>query len=333
MTGLTVIAEAGVNHNGDPGRARDMVAAAADAGADYIKFQAFRADDVVAAGTATAAYQAANTGIADQHKMLRDLELTLADFELLAAECRDRQIGFLCTAFEPQILDALIDLGMDRVKIASGELTNMPALRAAAAHGKPVLLSTGQATLEEVGAAVDVLRGGGMGDITLLHCTSLYPAPVESLNLRAMLTMADRFSLPVGYSDHSVGIHVSIAAVALGAVVIEKHFTLDRNLPGPDHAASLEPDELALMIEKLHEIRMALGDGEKRPSPAELEVASLVRRSWHTARALPEGAIIAVDDVTLKRPANGLPPATSPVGARLRVPLQADEAVKAEHLE
>lgn len=333
MSRLTVIAEAGINHNGDLDRARDMVAAAADAGADYVKFQAFRANDLVAAGTAATAYQVANTGVADQHSLLRDLEVGPAELEVLAVECRDRRIGFLCTAFEPETLGALISFGMDRIKIASGELTNSPALRAAAAHGKPVLLSTGQANIEEVDAAVKVLQEGGIEDITLLHCTSLYPAPPDKLNLRAMATMADTFGLPVGYSDHSMGDHAAIAAVALGAVVIEKHFTLDRSLPGPDHAASLEPAELASMIGKLHETRAALGDGEKRPAPGEADVAALVRRSWHAARALPEGTTIAVADVTLKRPANGLPPAQSPVGARLLVSLVADDAVKAEHLE
>jgi len=333
MTAPLVIAEAGVNHNGDLGRARDMVAAAARAGADVVKFQAFTATGLVARGAQTAAYQAANTGKDDQISLLGGLELSRNDFEVLAEDCRRHRIGFLATAFDADIVEALVGMGMDRIKVASGEITNTPALQRFARLGLPVLLSTGMATLDEVGAAVDTLQGAGANEITLLHCTSLYPAPADALNLRAMSAMAARFGLPVGYSDHSLGDHAAIAAVALGAAVIEKHFTLDRSLPGPDHKASLEPRELAGMIRKLRETVAMLGDGEKKPAPGEAETAALVRRSWHAARDIPAGTLLTEGDLALKRPADGLAPNACPVGRRLFVALRADQPVKREHLE
>lgn len=325
---LLVVAEAGVNHNGDLGRARAMVQAAAEAGADYVKFQAFTAEGLVARGARTAAYQAANTGEADQRALLRGLEIGLDGFAALAGDCRARRIGFMATAFDVDMVAALIALGMDRVKVASGELTNVPALAHFARFGKPVLLSTGMATLDEIGRAIEVLRANGAADITLLQCTSLYPAPPAALNLRAMQTMARRFGLPVGFSDHSLGDHAAVAAVALGASVIEKHFTLDRTLPGPDHAASLEPAELAAFVAKLHATTLVLGDGVKRPAPGELETAQLVRRSWHAARDLPAGAVLSAGDLALKRPATGLEPHIDLVGRRLARARAADEPIR-----
>ena len=316
-----VIAEAGVNHNGDLCRALDMVAAAAEAGADYIKFQGFRADEIVAANVRTAAYQAASTGLRSQHQLLQSLEIPLKEMAVLAEECRTRAIRFLCTPFDVSMTGDLVDMGMDWIKVASGELTNTPALARFAKFGLPVILSTGMATIDEVDAAVAALRGGGAGDITLLHCTSLYPAPPESLNLRAMVTLAERFGLPVGYSDHSLGDYAAVAATALGATVIEKHFTLDRSLPGPDHRASLEPREFASMIVRLGNAALALGDGGKRPVPGEMETARLVRRSWHAARGLSAGVRLGETDVVLRRPADGLAPADSPVGRVLALPL------------
>lgn len=327
-----IIAEAGVNHDGDPGRAREMVAAAAEAGADYIKFQGFRADEIVTAGAETAAYQATNTGVRNQHELLRALEIPLDEMALLAAECRSRAIRFLCTPFDVSMAGDLVDMGMDRIKVASGELTNAPALARFAGFGLPVILSTGMATIDEVGTAVAALRDGGADDITLLHCTSLYPAPPDTLNLRAMTTLAERFGLPVGYSDHSLGDYAAIAATALGATVIEKHFTLDRNLPGPDHRASLEPDELASMIAKLGKTAAALGDGDKRPAPGEAETARLVRRSWHAARALAADTRLSEGDVMLSRPADGLAPADSPVGRVLARTLAPGAPIRAEDL-
>ena len=329
---LLVIAEAGVNHNGDLGRAREMVRAAAASGADYVKFQAFSAEGLVAQGARTAAYQAANTGEVDQRALLRGLEIGRDGFAALAQECRAQRIGFMATAFDVDMVEALVALGMDRIKVASGELTNAPALARFARLGKPVLLSTGMATLDEVGRAIGVLRANGAADITLLQCTSLYPAPPAALNLRAMTTMAERFGLPVGFSDHSLGDHAAVAAAALGATVIEKHFTLDRKLPGPDHAASLEPGELAAMIRKLREIGAMLGDGRKMPTRDELATARLVRRSWHAARDLAAGMVIAADAVVLKRPADGLAPEASPVGRTLIRAVAADAPLTAADL-
>lgn len=327
-----VIAEAGVNHNGDLARAREMVAAIAEAGADIVKFQVFTAAGLVARGAQTAAYQAANTGKDDQISLLGELELSRDDFAVLAEDCRRHRIGFLATAFDVEIVEALIEMGMGRIKIASGEITNTPALERFAALGLPVILSTGMATMDEVGAAIETLNAAGANDITLLHCTSLYPAPADSLNLRAMGTMAQRFGLPVGYSDHSLGDHAAIAAVALGATVIEKHFTLDRALPGPDQKASLEPDELADMVRKLHETASMLGDGEKKPAPGEAETVALMRRSWHAARDIPAGSVLTASDLVLKRPADGLAPDACPVGRRAAVALYSDQAVRHEHL-
>ena len=329
---LLIIAEAGVNHNGDLGRARDMVSAAAEAGADYVKFQAFDAAELIAPGTATAGYQQSNTGEADQIALVKPLELSRDDFSDLAELCAKRGVKFLATPFDIEFTADLVGLGMDRLKIASGELTNDPALIHFASFGLPILMSTGMATMGEVAHAVDVLREAGARDVTLLHCTSLYPAPDQTLNLRALPTMADAFGLPVGYSDHSLGDHAAIAAVALGATVIEKHFTLDKSLPGPDHAASLEPDELKTMIDKLRTIEIMLGDGQKRPARGEPETAALVRRSWHAARDLSAGTLLVEDDLVLKRPANGLAPKERLVGRRLRVPLSADEPIRATDL-
>lgn len=327
-----VIAEAGVNHNGDLGRAREMVVAAAEAGADYVKFQAFSADSLVAAGAETAAYQAENTGKTDQAALLADLEIGRDGMAALARTCNQNGIRFLCTPFDVAGAADLVALGMDRIKIASGELTNVEALRTFAGFGLPVILSTGMTTLDEVGAALAVLDDAGAADVTLLHCTSLYPAPAETLNLRAMVTMAERFGRPVGYSDHSLDDYASIAAVALGACVIEKHFTLDRALPGPDHQASLEPTALAAMITRLRHTVAALGDGKKRPAPGEIETAALVRRSWHATRDLSPGAVIGADDVVLKRPADGLDPAASPVGRTLAGPVDGGAPVRAHDL-
>ncbi len=332
MNAPLVIAEAGVNHNGDAGRAREMVAAAASAGADIVKFQAFSAVGLVARGARSASYQSANTGVSDQAALLAGLELGRDAFAMLAEECRRHRIGFLATAFDVDAVEALVAMGMDRIKVASGEITNLPALRRFGALGLPVILSTGMATLAEIEAAVATLRAAGAGDITLLHCTSLYPAPPATLNLRAIPAMAAQFGLPVGYSDHSLGDHAAIAAGALGATAIEKHFTLDRGLPGPDHAASLEPDELAAMIRKLRDLSAMLGDGDKKPAPGEAETAALVRRSWHAARDLAAGTVLAGDDLTLKRPADGLAPACGLVGRQLRVAVGADAPITAADL-
>jgi N,N'-diacetyllegionaminate synthase len=332
MSRVLMIAEAGVNHNGDLGRARAMVAAAAAAGADLVKFQAFCTDDIVTADAEAAPYQMQNTGMARQNDLLRGLEITPDGFAALAAECREHGIGFLCTPFDVSQTAFLIGLGMGRIKVASGELTNTPALHCFAKFGLPILLSTGMATLEEVGAAVAELRIAGCRDVTILHCTSLYPAPENTVNLRAMTTMREAFGTPVGYSDHTLGDEIAIAAVALGACVIEKHFTLDRTLPGPDHRASLEPSELSAMIRRVRAVEAALGDGVKRPAQGEAETAQMVRRSWHAARELESGTVLTAADITLKRPADGLAPATGLIGRHIRTARRRDAPIRQQDL-
>lgn len=332
MTGPLIIAEAGVNHNGNLARAKRMVRAASQAGADYVKFQAFRAESLVSRHAAAAAYQKENAKVGDQLSLLRGLELSLDDFAALARECRRARIGFLVTPFDIEMTAPLVAMGMDRIKIPSGDLTNEPMLRELARYRLPVILSTGMATKAEVGRALSTLRRAGAREVTLLHCTSLYPAPISAINLRAIETMRRTFRVPVGYSDHSLGDHVAIAAVALGASVIEKHFTLDRNLPGPDHAASLEPDELTAMVARLRATAAALGDGIKRPARGEAAVARLVRRSWHARSDLPAGTVIGKNDAVLKRPADGLPPHAAPFGRRLKRARRMDSAIRARDL-
>ncbi len=328
----TVIAEAGVNHNGDLGRALAMVDAAADAGADIIKFQAFDSRTLVASRTATAGYQQRSTGYADQAELLRGLELPYAAFAAIAGRCKTRCIGFLCTPFDVDAIERLVALGMPAIKVASGELTNLPALARFSRLGLPLLLSTGMADIDEIAAAVEACRAAGAREITLLQCTSLYPAPPHTLNLLAIDTLRRTFGLPVGFSDHSLGDHAAIAAAVLGATVIEKHFTLDRRLPGPDHAASLEPDELSAMIRKLADVSAALGDGRKIPGKDEMEVAALVRRSWHARHDLAPGHVLVPQDLELKRPAAGLRPGVDPVGRRLKAAVRADGPIRLEDL-
>lgn len=327
-----IIAEAGVNHNGSLERALEMVAMAAEAGADAIKFQTFKAEQMVTAEAPRAAYQARALGAGDQLSMLRALELADADFARLAERCGELGIAFLSTAFEPAGLAMLLGLGMERVKIPSGELTNPLLLLAAALTGRPVILSTGMATLDEIRTALGVLAFGllGLDDphpaafarafadpagqarlmerVTLLHCTSEYPAAPETINLRAMATLAETFGLPIGLSDHSQGIAVPQGAVALGARVIEKHVTLDRRLPGPDHEASLEPDELAAMVAGIRTIEAALGDGLKQPTDGERDTARVARRSLVAARPIAAGDVLTARDLALRRPGEGCSP-------------------------
>jgi sialic acid synthase SpsE len=335
MSAPLVIAEAGVNHNGDLDRALAMVRVAREAGADIVKFQAFRADAIASPGAAAAAYQRRNAGAERQRDMLAKLEFGMDRFAVLARACADAGIEFLATPFEADMAAPLRDLGMKRIKVASGELTNAPALRQFAALGLPVLLSTGMATLDEVEAAIRALESAGLPrrEVTLLHCTSLYPAPPATANLRAIAAMRAATGCAVGYSDHTLGDHIAVAAVALGATVIEKHFTLDRTLPGPDHRASLEPAELKAMIARLRETAAALGDGVKRPQPDEWETARLVRRSWHLRRDLPAGRSLVADDLVLTRPAAGLAPDAPPIARRLVRAMRAGDPVRAEDVE
>jgi sialic acid synthase SpsE len=332
MDSLTIIAEAGVNHNGDIAMARELVHAAAEAGADVVKFQSFKAEDLVTADAAAAPYQERNTGKTSQLDLLKSLELDLDAFAELAAECRKCNIEFLCTPFDMTVLPDLIRIGMRSIKIASGELTNHPFLQFAASQKRPILLSTGMSTLDEVGAALAVIAKTEPVPVTVLHCTSLYPAPPSSLNLRVITTLQAAFGLPVGYSDHSLGGHAAVAAVALGATVIEKHLTLDPNLPGPDHRCSLDPAAFKDMVNHLRDVQNAMGDGVKKPSSDELETAKLVRRSWHAKLAMSAGHRVGAGDVALMRPDDGLAPANSPVGRTLAVGLRVADPIREQDL-
>lgn len=308
---VLIIAEAGVNHNGNLEMARQLVAAAAASGADIVKFQTFSARKLVTSGAAKAAYQIATTGNDEgQLEMIRKLELSRQDHEMLINECRRHGIRFFSTAFDTDSFDMLMDMGLDQVKIPSGELTNLPLLRHMTRHGLPVMLSTGMATLGEVEAAVDVIERNGTPRerITVLHCTTEYPAPMEDVNLRAMLSMKAAFGVQVGYSDHTPGIEIPVAAVALGATIIEKHFTLDCNLPGPDHKASLEPDQFKAMVDAIRNVEVALGDGIKRPSASELKNKPIARKSLVAARHIRAGERFSAENLTAKRPGTGISP-------------------------
>ncbi len=309
-----IIAEAGVNHNGSPELARQLVDAAAAAGVDYVKFQTFQADKLVTRTARQAAYQSRNLGHGEesQYTMLKRLELSADDHHALVSHCQARGVGFLSTPFDLSSIDFLASppIRLSFWKVPSGEVTNFPYLRAIGRTGKPVVLSTGMATLDEIEAAIDVLTrfGTPRNGITLLHCTTEYPAPKDQVNLRAMQTMHERFGLPVGYSDHTEGIEIPVAAVAMGATVIEKHFTLDRSLPGPDHKASLEPDELTAMVRQIRAVESALGNGTKEPTPAERPNIPIARKSIVAATAIKQGELFTEENLTAKRPGTGLCP-------------------------
>lgn len=309
MSRIYIIAEAGVNHNGSLEIAKKMVDAAGKAGADAIKFQTFKAENIVTKNASRAEYQVKNTGEdTSQYYMLKKLELSYDDFRELKAYCDDSGIEFLSTPFDLESIDFLQELGIRFLKIPSGEITNFPYLRKIGQTGMPVIMSTGMSTLEEVGEAIKVLREYGSNEISLLHCTTEYPAPLDSVNLKAMQTMTEAFNLPVGYSDHTSGIAVSVAAVAMGAVIIEKHFTLDRNMEGPDHKASLEPDELKAMVQSIRDVEMAMGTGEKGLSYSELKNVSVVRKSIVAKRAIRKGMLFSEDNLSVKRPGTGVNP-------------------------
>lgn len=307
-----IIAEAGVNHNGDMALAKGLIAAAAQAGADLVKFQTFIAAKIISRSAPKAEYQKGATDPQEsQQEMVRKLELTRENHLELIAECEKHGIGFFSTAFDKDSINLLEELGGSMiVKVPSGELTNLPYLRYLTRHGKQVLLSTGMANLGEIEAAINVVEQGGTPreKITVLHCTTEYPTPMEDVNLRAMVNIGKAFGVSIGYSDHTPGIEVPIAAVALGAAVIEKHFTLDRNLPGPDHRASLEPDELKAMVQGIRNIEKALGDGIKRPSPSELKNKPIARKSLVAARPIKTGELFSEDNLMAKRPGTGISP-------------------------
>lgn len=307
-----IIAEAGVNHNGDMALAKKLIAAAAEAGADLVKFQTFIAANIISRSAPKAEYQKDATDPQEsQQEMVRKLELTREDHLELIAECKKQSIGFFSTAFDKGSIDLLEELGgVEIVKVPSGELTNFPYLRYLTRHGKHVLLSTGMANLGEIEAAINVVEQAGTprDKITVLHCTTEYPTPMEDVNLRAMVNIGKAFGVSVGYSDHTPGIEVPVAAVALGATVIEKHFTLDRNLPGPDHRASLQPDELKAMVQGIRNIEKALGNGIKRPSPSEIKNKPIARKSLVAARPIKAGEPFSEDNLVAKRPGTGISP-------------------------
>lgn len=312
MTNRTlIIAEAGVNHNGDLELAKQLINAAAEAGADIVKFQTFNADRLVTRSAQKADYQSRATDSKEsQHEMLRRLELTPEMHKELIAHCAVRNIAFFSTGFDIESIDLLVSLGQDHFKISSGEITNLPYLRHIGRLGKAVILSTGMATLGEIEAAIDVLEQAGTqrADMTALHCTTEYPTPMTEVNLRAMQSIHAAFGVAVGYSDHTSGIEVAIAAVALGASVIEKHFTLDRNLPGPDHKASLEPEELKAMVAAIRNIEIALGDGIKRLTQGEARNKPVARKSLVASMTIKAGEIFSVQNIAAKRPGTGISP-------------------------
>ena len=312
MNPVLIIAEAGVNHNGSLDMAKALIRAAAGAGADFVKFQTFKAGRLVNKAAKKAEYQIANTedGDSSQYAMLKRLEIPEYWYPELLSCCSDNGIGFLSTGFDEASVDFLEGFHPSLYKIPSGEITNKPYLRHIAQKGKPIVLSTGMADMVEIRAAVAVLMKEGIGkeQLTILHCNTEYPTPMEDVNLRAMLHIQRELEVRVGYSDHTLGIEVPIAAVALGATVIEKHFTLDQNLTGPDHRASLEPDTLKDMVRAIRNITMALGDGIKRPSPSEIKNKPIVRKSMVARIYIRSGEPFTAHNVTAKRPGTGISP-------------------------
>ena len=310
-TSTLIIAEAGVNHNGDIGMALQLVDAAAEAGADFVKFQTFSAERLVTPSAPKAAYQNWTTEVPEsQQALLRRLELTREMHETLITHCNKRGIEFLSTAFDIESVDLLAELGLERFKIPSGEITNLPYLRHIGRLSKEVILSSGMATMEEIKAAVLALEEAGTSrkQMTILHCTTAYPTPMADVNLRAMLTIRDELGMKVGYSDHTEGIEVSVAAVTLGARVIEKHCTLDRDLPGPDHKASLEPSELKAMVQSVRNVERAMGDGVKKPTKNEIGNKPIARKSIVAKGAIRTGQMFLDTNLTVKRPGTGISP-------------------------
>jgi len=306
-----IIAEAGVNHNGDIQIAKRLIDEAAAAGADLVKFQTFNASRLVTHSANKADYQTMTTDSSEsQHAMLQRLELTEAMHRELIAHCDSRHIGFFSTGFDIECVDLLVRLGQEQFKIPSGEITNLPYLRHIGQLNKRIILSTGMATLGDIEAAIEVLEQAGTprSKLTVLHCTTEYPTPMAEVNLRAMQSLRAAFGVDVGYSDHTQGIEVAIAAVAMGASVIEKHFTLDRTLPGPDHQASLEPAELSAMVAAIRNIEVALGDGIKRLTPSEARNKPVARKSLVASRAIKAGEIFTAENLTTKRPGTGISP-------------------------
>ncbi|MFA5147193.1 MAG: N-acetylneuraminate synthase [Candidatus Omnitrophota bacterium] len=303
-----IIAEAGVNHNGELSLAKKMVDVAADAGADAVKFQAFRADELATVNAPKAEYQKRTAPGKSQFEMLKELELSRSDLESLFDHCKKRGIIFLTTPFDPKSALVLQEIGVSAFKISSGEITNDPLLSQVGGYGKPIILSTGMSTLKEVRAAVNTIYESGNRKLVLLHCTSNYPARYEDVNLKAIDTLRAEFGVPAGYSDHAEGLEAACAAAARGASVIEKHFTLDRNMPGPDHLSSIEPDELKRMVRSIRNIERSMGDGRKVMTANEAPVRMVARKSVVAEVDIPAGTVVRDDMLALKRPGTGIEP-------------------------
>ena len=311
MDKTIIIAEAGVNHNGNLELAKKLIDVAADAGADYVKFQTFKAEKIVSRAAPKALYQQSTTGSSEsQLDMVKKLELDLEAHQLLTDYCVQKLINFLSTAFDIESVDLLHRFDLDYFKIPSGEITNLPLLEKIASQKKPILLSTGMATMEEIENTLNVLISKGVSreDIIVLHCNTEYPTPMSDVNLKAMNSIANSFDVRVGYSDHTLGIEVPIAAVSMGAVCIEKHFTLDKTMKGPDHKASLEPKELKAMVSAIRNIEQALGSDIKQPTGSELKNVVVARKSLHLAHSLSKGHVLVAEDLVTLRPGDGISP-------------------------
>jgi len=326
-----IIGEIGVNHNGDPDLARRLVDVAVEAGVHIVKFQVFKTEKEISRFAALTPYQQEKSGgAANQLELCKQLELPASAMRDLAKYCEARQIGFLCSVFDFDSTDLLVDdLNAQALKVASGEVTNLPFLEYIGSRKVGAIMSTGGCTLAEVGRAVTTLQRAGCPELVLLHCVTSYPAPADQLNLRAMQTLRQEFGLPTGFSDHSNGIEAAMVAAALGAVAIEKHFTLDRTMDGPDHAASLEPDELKRLVEGVKFAKAALGDGVKRPAPCELPNLPLIRRSLVASGKLRKGEKLTREMIEIKRPADGIEPGKldDVIGRRLARDLDEDQPI------
>lgn len=330
-----IIAEAGVNHNGSIELAKKMINVAKESGADAIKFQTFKTENMTIKNAQKAEYQEKATGEGNQYEMLKNLELTDAEFIELAEYAKKKDIIFLSTPFDKPSVDLLEGLGVSAYKIGSGELTNNPLLKYIAEKGKPIILSTGMAYLGEIEDALNVIRETGVENIVLLHCVSSYPTKSEDINLNTIHTLRSAFKLPTGFSDHTIGIIMPIVAVALGACVIEKHFTLDKKLPGPDHSSSLDPDELTLMVKSIKETQVALGNGIIKPTPEEEKNMEVVRKSIVSSMDLQKGSILTEEMIDFKRPGTGISPKFHDkiLGKKVKDFIKKDELILWKHLE
>ena len=328
-----IIAEAGVNYNGDINLAKRMVDVAAEAGADIVKFQTGKPENSISVNAKKADYQEATTGTDEsQLEMCKKLMLPDKDYPELVDYCNKKGIEFLSTPFDRESVDFLANLGVRKWKIPSGEITHLPLLVHIAKRGEPVILSTGMSTIEEIRDALSVLAENGANDITVLQCNTEYPTPFEDANITAMNTLKKEFGCNIGYSDHTLGITAPIAAVALGATVIEKHFTLDRHMPGPDQSASLEPDELKTMVKMIRETELALGDGEKKPSDSELKNKDIARKSIVAKKSIKAGEIFSEENITCKRPGNGISPMkwNDIIGQTAKYDFEFDEQIRVD---